>query len=426
MKMNTAQSPASTPRVRVLRPANPQRTTPKRKTHMTATTKPTNATSTDSPRISARRRLEIQLLDRHRRKCLICRHPERRLIEEEFLHWRAPWDLAREHQLADYRTLYRHARATGLDLKRRENLHSVLDLFVEAADEVTVTGDMVFRAMRAYSCIDRRGRWTDPPTRVNFSTLHDACPASPDGSRTIHLSPAGLHDDPSSCAGSPAQALGFDSELDADLDETLEDDLEEEATARNDCVENSLAETVTACAASPAQVVASTKGAVLDEDATACAASAAQALGFDADLEDALEENLEEQFTACAGSPAQALGFDAELEDAQLGDLEQAGRNEELEEEVATACAAPPAQRLASTKVAVLNEDATSCAASPAQPPPGAQKSAPQSGTPLPQQPTPPVWPGSDYPPDPSSPHFQKLVIQCVDPVTGQPLRRGR
>jgi len=173
-------------------------------------------------------------------------------------------------------------------------------------------------------------------------------------------------------------------------------------------------------------VVASTKGAVLDEDATACAASAAQALGFDADLEDALEENLEEQFTACAGSPAQALGFDAELEDAQLGDLEQAGRNEELEEEVATACAAPPAQRLASTKVAVLNEDATSCAASPAQPPPGAQKSAPQSGTPLPQQPTPPVWPGSDYQPDPSSPHFQKLVIQCVDPVTGQPLRRGR
>jgi len=375
MKMNTAQSPASTPRVRVLRPANPKRTTPKRKTHMTATTKPTNATSTDSPRISARKRLQIQLLERHRRKCLICRHPERRLIEEEFLHWRAPWELAREHQFADYRTLYRHARATGLDLKRRENLHSVLDLFVEAADEITVTGDMVFRAMRAYSCIDRHGRWTDPPTRVNFSTSHDASPASPAGSRTIHLSPAGsrpaspltidvspdgLHDDPSFCAASPAQALGFDSELDADDDPSS-------------CVDSGLTLDYDA--------------AELVEAATSCAASPAQALGFDADLEDALEENLEEQFTACAASPA---------------------------------------QRLASTKVAVLNEDASACAASPAQPPPGAQKSAPQSGTPLPPQPTPPVWPGSDYQPDPSSPHFQKLVIQCVDPVTGQPLRRGR
>jgi len=384
MKMNTAQSPASAPRVRVLRPANPQRTTPKRKTHMTATTKPTNATSTDSPRISARKRLQIQLLDRHRRKCLICRHPERRLIEEEFLHWRAPWDLAREHQLADYRTLYRHARATGLDLKRRENLHSVLDLFVEAADEVTVTGDMVFRAMRAYSCIDRRGRWTDPPTRVNFSTSHDASPASPASSRTIHLSPAGsrpaspltidvspagLHDDPSSCAGSPAQALGFKNDLAAD-------------------------------------------------DPSSCADS-----GLTLDYDSA---ELVEAATACAASPAQALGFDADLDQEESGEEFDESELDEFPEEKSSFCAAPPAQRLASTKVAVLDEDATSCAASPAQPPPGAQKSAPQSGTPLPPQPTPPVWPGSDYQPDPSSPHFQKLVIQCVDPVTGQPLRRRR
>src|ERR1700735_655043 len=136
-----------------------------------------------SNRINRQRRLQKQLqvllLERHSRRCIICHHPEREAIEEEFVHWRAPWKLAQDYKLVDYRTVYRHARAAGLLLQRRERLHSALDAFVESVDDVTFTGDTILRAMRAYSCIDSHGRWTEIPTQVQFSTSHDGHPPQP-------------------------------------------------------------------------------------------------------------------------------------------------------------------------------------------------------------------------------------------------------
>jgi hypothetical protein len=138
---------------------------------------------TKSNRINRQRRLQKQLqillLERHSRRYIICHHPEREAIEEEFVHWRAPWKLAQDYKLADYRTVYRHARAAGLLLQRRERLHSALDAFVESVDDVTFTGDTILRAMRAYSCIDSHGRWTEIPTQVQFSTSTDAHPPQP-------------------------------------------------------------------------------------------------------------------------------------------------------------------------------------------------------------------------------------------------------
>jgi hypothetical protein len=150
-------------------------------------------------RINRQRRLQKQLqillLERHSRRCIICHHPEREAIEEEFVHWRAPWKLAQDFKLADYRTVYRHARAAGLLLQRRERLHSALDAFVESVDDVTFTGDTILRAMRAYSCIDSHGRWTEIPTQVQFSTSNDAHPPQPSppgpsvGSDVIDIDP---------------------------------------------------------------------------------------------------------------------------------------------------------------------------------------------------------------------------------------------
>jgi hypothetical protein len=49
----------------------------------------------NSNRINRQRRLQKQLqillLERDSRRCIICHHPEREAIEEEFVHWRAPW-----------------------------------------------------------------------------------------------------------------------------------------------------------------------------------------------------------------------------------------------------------------------------------------------------------------------------------------------
>jgi hypothetical protein len=123
--------------------------------------------------------LPKQNFERHSRKCVICRHPDRSAIEEEFVHWGDPWDIARDYELGEYRAVYRHAHAAGLTLRRRENLHSALDMLLENTRRATISADGIIRAIRAYSCVDAMGRWVDPPTQVNFSTVASAAPAIP-------------------------------------------------------------------------------------------------------------------------------------------------------------------------------------------------------------------------------------------------------
>ena len=132
----------------------------------------TKRNATGSTTRKPTKREQSLAFDRHRRKCVVCHHPDRDEIEEEFLHWRSPYELARYYKISDHRSLYRHARATGLLDLRRHNFHSALDSLVEAAADARVTGDCVIRAIRAYSCIDRQGRWTEIPTQVNFTTAN--------------------------------------------------------------------------------------------------------------------------------------------------------------------------------------------------------------------------------------------------------------
>src|SRR6202521_4549265 len=122
---------------------------------------------------------ENEALSRHQRKCTICDHPERQAIEEDFVHWHNVWRLARAYEIADYRSIYRHARATGLIHRRRQNFRSALDLIIENAASASVTADSVIRAIRASSCLDDSGRWTEPPKQVNFTvarTVHAPLP----------------------------------------------------------------------------------------------------------------------------------------------------------------------------------------------------------------------------------------------------------
>jgi hypothetical protein len=259
------------------------------KTTSKTTTKATRKTTTrtarkKSNRINRQRRLQKQLqillLERHSRRCIICHHPEREAIEEEFVHWRAPWKLAQDYKLDDYRTVYRHARAAGLLLQRRERLHSALDAFVESVDDVTFTGDTILRAMRAYSCIDAQGRWTEIPTQVQISTFHDGHPTPSPHPKNGSTATSDILDivpkysnhasrsDTTACAASPAQALNVtddeydepehDPENDADHpngdDSDPDDDPDDDKDPKNKSDVDSLEET-TACAASPAQAL---------------------------------------------------------------------------------------------------------------------------------------------------------------------------
>ncbi len=316
-----------------------------------------------SNRINRQRRLQKQLqallLERHSRRCIICHHPEREAIEEEFVHWRAPWKLSQDYKLNDYRTVYRHARAAGLLLQRRERLHSALDAFVESVDDVTFTGDTILRAMRAYSCIDSHGRWTEIPTHVQFSTSNDGPTPQP--------SPRGTH----------VASDVIDIDPDPDSDEEPEEESEEDE-------ENALEERVTAL--DVLNVVRKYSNQPSRSNATSCAASSAQAFNAPADeydepedddsdngeeSEEDAENELEELVTSLSASSKSPSHSDPACPKSS----NSTSRSD------TTACAAPPAQspaRISNVASDITDvppkysnhasrSDATACADSPAQ-----------------------------------------------------------
>jgi hypothetical protein len=107
----------------------------------------------------AGRPLSRPSLKRHARKCTVCRHPERAQIEEDFLRWRSPEVIAREHAIADHSSIYRHAHATGLYDRRIRNVRVALDPLIEQACTVPVTAKHVIKAVEVFAHMDRRGKW---------------------------------------------------------------------------------------------------------------------------------------------------------------------------------------------------------------------------------------------------------------------------
>ena len=110
-----------------------------------------------------RRRVSQPDIARHARKCTICRHKDRPAIDYDYLNWRSSREITKEYSLFHRMALHRHAEATGLSALRKSRLCSVLDTFIEQAEDVPVTGATILRAMRAYSCLTKNGDWVDLP-----------------------------------------------------------------------------------------------------------------------------------------------------------------------------------------------------------------------------------------------------------------------
>jgi hypothetical protein len=128
-----------------------------------------------APRVSrkdATEKLKLRLesipgFDRHSRKCQICNHPEIDDIEEDFIDWTTADQLRKTFKLKGGSTIYRHARATGLDIRRRENLGVVLEKVVEEVDNAeTPTVSEIIRAARTLARLNSRGQWVFPPAGV--------------------------------------------------------------------------------------------------------------------------------------------------------------------------------------------------------------------------------------------------------------------
>lgn len=113
--------------------------------------------------------------ERHQRKCAVCQHPDRTEIEDEFIHWGNVYRLAKQYEIADYRSIHRHARAYGLIELRRENRRGVLDRILERGPEVvTVTG--IIQTIKAYSCLTDDNRWVEPPRRMEYNITSNRTP----------------------------------------------------------------------------------------------------------------------------------------------------------------------------------------------------------------------------------------------------------
>jgi hypothetical protein len=107
-------------------------------------------------------------LDRHRRKCQICNHPNRELIEEAFIRWYPNRWTMRVYNL-EPEPFYRHAQAMDLYTKRRNNVRASLEHVIERGVETEVNGDTFLRAIRAYVCLTDDNQWVEPTSHVVFS-----------------------------------------------------------------------------------------------------------------------------------------------------------------------------------------------------------------------------------------------------------------
>ena len=116
-------------------------------------------------------------LSRHQRKCSVCRHPEREAIEEAFVHWHSPNQIAIDHVLPDEASVYRHAHATGLFDRRQRNLRFALENFIERVDEIqVVVPDAVVHAIRTYTRLSKTGEWVEPPRQITVTHVKAAEP----------------------------------------------------------------------------------------------------------------------------------------------------------------------------------------------------------------------------------------------------------
>lgn len=114
-------------------------------------------------------------LERHARKCSICRHPDREAIEADFINWRSEETIRYEFSLGSRSSIYRHAAATGLLRKRRLNLRGVCERILERAEDVPPSAAAVLRALRIFTQITEDGEWRDRPRRSIVTHIHVTC-----------------------------------------------------------------------------------------------------------------------------------------------------------------------------------------------------------------------------------------------------------
>jgi hypothetical protein len=114
-------------------------------------------------------------LNRHRGQCSICSHEKCKEIEAAFVAWESPDGIAAEHGLSHRSTVYRHAKAFGLDLKRQQNIRVPLERIIERAGDplLQVTGATVVQAIAVYGKLNAQGQLIERRETLNLNELFE-------------------------------------------------------------------------------------------------------------------------------------------------------------------------------------------------------------------------------------------------------------
>jgi hypothetical protein len=112
-------------------------------------------------------------LGRHEAGCRICAHPQRQDIEADFVGWRSPTKIAKEYNLRDRSSVYRHAHALNLCPKRERNVRAALERIIERVDEVTVSAAAVVQAIATYARINAQGQLLERNQLIDLNDMFD-------------------------------------------------------------------------------------------------------------------------------------------------------------------------------------------------------------------------------------------------------------
>lgn len=150
-----------------LRPAKARSSRPKRKRRSRRKPAP------------AAQPVEVLSLAAHESRCTICCHEDRADIEEEFVHWHSPRNIAQTYDVTA-RAIYRHAHAFNLFLVRDRNLRFALGHIIDRVDRIPVmTPDSIVRAVHAFARVNNEGQWVEPPSHIIVSGSRTPAPPLP-------------------------------------------------------------------------------------------------------------------------------------------------------------------------------------------------------------------------------------------------------
>jgi hypothetical protein len=112
------------------------------------------------------------LLLRHQRDCKVCRHAKLEEVEQDFISWHAPGQIAKRYSIPE-RAIFRHAHALALFTRRNRNVKAALGVIIEKVHRVKITGPTIVAAICALSKINNSGQWIDRTESVSLNSLFE-------------------------------------------------------------------------------------------------------------------------------------------------------------------------------------------------------------------------------------------------------------